>query len=204
MQFLKSLPTIILLICLSVWLIACGSSDSNNGSTIYVLGGSSPAGGIVIHVTDGGLHGMEVAPINRVPVNAPGGSGAGTTGAWYGCDHLLMGASGTGVGTGEQNTSIVLAACSTPYIAAGVAALYELNGFTDWFVPSKDELDLVYLQKDALKDASAFANIFQETGNYFSSSEESTCCAWAKNFGLGNSHIDRKSAWYYLPLVRNF
>ncbi len=38
---------------------------------------------------------------------------------------------------------------ATP-IAACIAAGYMLNGFSDWFLPSKDKLNELYLQKDVV------------------------------------------------------
>ena len=60
----------------------------------------------------------------------------------WGCDgDSISGATGTAIGTGPANTAAILAACSSRTNAAGVVDAYEKNGHTDWFLPSKDELN---------------------------------------------------------------
>ena len=50
----------------------------------------------------------------------------------------ISGALGTAIGTGKQNTTDMIAACSSG--AAVAARNYSSNGYSDWFVPSKNEL----------------------------------------------------------------
>ena len=60
----------------------------------------------------------------------------------WGCDgDSISGATGTAIGTGPANTAAILAACSSRTNAAGVVDAYEKNGHTDWYLPSKDELN---------------------------------------------------------------
>ncbi len=104
----------------------------------YAVGDTGPAGGIVFYVTDGGLHGLEAAPENVSTDDD----------ATWGCSGtLITGADGTEVGTGAQNTADILAECSEEGIAAAQASAYELNGYADWFLPSKEALDLLYEHK---------------------------------------------------------
>ncbi|MFH6602344.1 cadherin repeat domain-containing protein [Maribacter algicola] len=59
--------------------------------------------------------------------------------AW-GCSGILTGASGTGIGTGETNsTAIISAGCI--YSAAESISLLDWNGYNDWFLPSVDEFN---------------------------------------------------------------
>ena len=53
-------------------------------------------------------------------------------------------AQGISVGTGATNTAAIVANCTEPYAAAKMAMSYTLNGFHDWYLPSKDELNLLY------------------------------------------------------------
>jgi hypothetical protein len=112
------------------------SLNTTQGS-VYAIGDNGPAGGIVFYVTDEGLHGMEAAPEDHnIAVS-------------WGCfDEDQDGADGTAVGTGAQNTNdMLLAGCSEP---ATIVDEYTLGGFDDWFLPSKDELLLLYAQKDVV------------------------------------------------------
>jgi hypothetical protein len=102
----------------------------------YQIGRRGPAGGFVFYVTDGGLHGLEAAPLDQ-------STSAGIT---WGCyeDNVTV-AVGTDIGTGAQNTdAIVSFGCDDGSPAALAAAGYEKNGYDDWFLPSKDELNLMW------------------------------------------------------------
>lgn len=93
----------------------------------YAIGGKGPAGGIVFHITDGGLHGLEAAPEDQI--SSP-----------WGCIGIdIPGAEGATIGTGAQNTTEIILECTEVGIAARVANDYVLNGYTDWFLPSVDE-----------------------------------------------------------------
>lgn len=105
-------------------------------STYYAVGDTGPAGGVVFEVSVYGLHGMEAAPEGLL-----GG------GQWGCYDTEIVGADGTAVGTGAQNTVDILAGCNDserPPEAAEFADNYVLNGYTDWFLPSLDEVIAMY------------------------------------------------------------
>ncbi|MGV7225249.1 MAG: hypothetical protein ACQ9MH_27510 [Nitrospinales bacterium] len=127
--------------------------------TEYQIGDEGPAGGIVFHVS--GCGGLEAAPpkIQSAP---------------WGCSGMeINGADGTSVGTGAQNTAEILTDCSETGIAAEIAGNYELNDYKDWFLPSIDELNLLYLQREVV-------GIVSITGSVWSSSEHSSGNAWGQ------------------------
>jgi hypothetical protein len=65
-------------------------------------------------------------------------------GAEWGCfRRAIASASGTAVGTGKQNTRDMLA-CAEPGMAAHLCANLSVNGIRGWFLPSRDELALMY------------------------------------------------------------
>ena len=150
----------------------------------YAIGETGPAGGIVFHVTDGGLHGLEAAP---------GDQGN----AKWGCFGTnLTGADGTAVGIGAQNTADILVGCTETGIAAKLADDFDLNGVTDWFLPSKDELNLLFDQKGVV---GGFANDI-----YWSSSEVGSFSAWDQFFTNGDQNIDGKDNTLRVRAVRAF
>jgi hypothetical protein len=72
-------------------------------------------------------------------------------GADWGCRGTsLTGASGTAVGTGAQNTIDAVNGCSTTGTAARVCDQLVLNGSSDWFLPSLDEVTQLYAQRNVL------------------------------------------------------
>ena len=104
-------------------------------------------------------------------------------------DSLVIGATATALGTGSANTDLIIAvqgAVATSY-AAGLARAYTSDGYSDWYLPSKDELNKLYLSKDAIGWA---ANPGGGV-SLWSSSEDAVNAAWgyapvwAQNFATG-------------------
>ena len=162
----------------------------SNG-TVYSIGATGPAGGIVFYLTDNtGLHGLEAAPVDQP--NAPWGCNGASIPVTTGTP-----AGNGAVGTGAANTAAIVAGCVEAGTAAKVAEAYTLNGFTDWYLPSKDELNFLYAQKSVV---GGFANDY-----YWSSSENYSLSAWSLGFsnGFQYSHYPKD---YALPVraVRAF
>ena len=100
-----------------------------------------------------------------------------STGAQWGCSGtIITGADGTSIGTGNQNTIDIINDCSSLGIAAQICYDLDLNGYNDWFLPSKDELGLIFTN---LK-ANNIGNF--KDGYYWSSSELGIYFAWRCNF----------------------
>jgi hypothetical protein len=129
------------LLCLVAFLtlaLPAHAGGTNEKPTTYAIGDTGPAGGIVFYITDGGLHGMEATPDDQHE-----GIGLCFSG-------VIPGADGTAIGTGWQNTQDMLNDCEKRPIAASVAADYPgPNGDSlgEWFLPSKDALNELYLNK---------------------------------------------------------
>jgi len=87
-----------------------------------------------------------------------------------------LGADGTAVGTGEQNTIDIEAGCATAGTAADICANLSLGGYVDWFLPSKDELNLMYTNLK-VHEVGGF-----ESQDYWSSSENDAYSAWLQGF----------------------
>ena len=124
----------------------------------------------------------------------------------WGC-HMtnISGAQGTVIGTGAQNTIDIEAGCTTANIAADRCANLSLNGYTDWFLPSKDELNQMYLNKSTI-NATATANggsVFATT-YYWSSSEDGNQLALLQIFDSGIQDNSFKSYAFYVRAIRAF
>ena len=148
----------------------CGGGGSDSDPIPRVIGEKGPAGGWVFNVTDGGLHGLEASLVNL------------TTAPWGCSGSNLQGADAEGIGTGATNTADILTFCPETPIAADVAIFYTLNGFSDWFLPSIEELELMYLNigqgSTTIGNVGGFSN-----SDYWSSTEAGGTRALAFDFG---------------------
>jgi hypothetical protein len=114
----------------------------------------------------------------------------------WGCYGMLIsGAISQAIGTGAQNTAAIASAdCGG---AALACANIVLNGYSDWFLPSLDELEQLYNNRMVI---GGFQN-----GYYWSSSEYDT--GSALGFGFSNGYpngSDFKYYGYYVRAVRAF
>ncbi len=120
-----------------------------------------------------------------------------STGAQWGCPGIpIPGADGIALGTGNQNTIDIMAVCATVGIAARICGDLALNGFSDWYLPSKDELNKLYINRVAVGG-------FISNG-YWGSSEFGTNDAWAQDFSTGSQFGVNKSAIIGVRTVRAF
>ena len=164
----------------------------------YAPGDVGPAGGLIFHVnpndaTDGWRY-LEAAPVDQ------------SGGARWGCFRTaIAGARGAAVGTGRQNTADMMAACAERGSAADLCAQYVLNGVRGWFLPSRDELALLYrnLKAKGLGD-------FRDTGfadnlMYWTSTQQTADMADHIDFAdNGRLHYDDKDYPRRVRAIRAF
>ena len=152
------------------------NNNNNNNSALAI--GDTHQGGIIFYL-DGNGGGLIAAPSDQ------------SFGADWGCYGTLIG-TGAAIGTGAQNTIDIEAGCTTPGIAADLCANYTDGTYSDWFLPSRDELNEMYLnigQGNALGlgNIGGFANF-----GYWSSTENDDYGAWAQFFGNGYQYSNDK------------
>ena len=168
-----------------------------------VVGETGPGGGVVFYVSAAGFAcgaGMassctylEAAPLVNESIRAnspvPQWQAPGVTiRRWTAAANSSAAVSGadlTGVGAGYQNSvDIANQSGNTAGVSAAVyARSYTNNGFSDWYLPAKDELDLIYQNRFVVGTVEAM---------YWSSSEASATSPWAQEVGgTGNQF-----SWY--------
>ncbi|MEL6989539.1 MAG: DUF1566 domain-containing protein, partial [Bacteroidota bacterium] len=160
----------------------------DNGETILdIMGiGVTPSSFIGLNYGGGIIFYIEADGTGLVA--APSDIGSSIT---WGCRGTTIdGADARPIGTGYQNTMDILAGCSQTGIAAEMCNSLDLNGYTDWFLPSVEEVEEMY-SKIGHGAAAPNTNIgnFANSGIYWSSSESTDIRA----FGVLFSSVDTRA-----------
>lgn len=120
-----------------------------------------------------------------------------TTAACQNTSVPAPGATSTAIGTGLANTEAIIAqAGAGDTYAAGLARAYRGGGFNDWFLPSKEELNKLYLNKGSVGGFAADL--------YWSSSEGNALLVWFQDFYDGPQNPYDKFEALYVRAVRAF
>ena len=141
-------------------------------TTTYTLG-QSYGGGIIFYLDNTSQHGLIAASTDQ------------STGIqWYNGGYIITGATGTVNGTGLSNTNSILTTQGSGSYAAYIAS-QTANGYSDWYLPSIDELNLMYTNL-YVKGLGSFTATFYWSSSEYSSDQ--THQAWVHDFG-GNSNF---------------
>jgi hypothetical protein len=109
------------------------NSAAPNG--LYI--GQSYAGGIIFYLDDTGEHGLVSADIDQQITDDEANQNNQ-------CPMQTFFETDTIIGSGAQNTTNIISACNTTTNVAYICDNLVLNGYDDWFLPSKDELNLMF------------------------------------------------------------
>jgi hypothetical protein len=171
----------------SSWINLHNGGNVNDPAPLAI--GDTHQGGIVFYL-DGNGGGLIAAPSDQ-------------TGAAWGCYGQSIG-TGTAVGTGAANTTAIVSGCSETAIAARICADLTLGEYDDWFLPSKDELNLMY-DNIGQGNVLELGNVGNFANNYYwSSTEYGDNIAWVQGFDDGDKNYYTKGNAYYVRAVRAF
>lgn len=191
------MKSLIMICAMLVLFVGCSESPSMG----YQIGSVGPAGGLIFY--DDEADGIDDIPGYRYLEAAPEDyTNGATTGFMFGFykdpnsdEPIAVTGTETALGTGAQNTTALVQTMGTqaypsatwdpvsvtgdpsPTYAAKLCDDYALNGFNDWFLPSLDELELMYeeLYLDGVGD-------FNAGSNYWSSSEVNRETVYIQHF----------------------
>ena len=167
----KGFVTICLVILAALLITGCAPT-----TPMPVAVGDSYGGGIVAYILVNGdtgydpsvQHGLIAATADQ------------STGIQWGSYGNLIGGTETDIGAGQSNTTTIVTWLNSHSETGRAAQLCNdliVDGYNDWFLPSKDELDKLYINKVAI---GGFADY-----GYWSSSEYDAYSAWYQYFYNG-------------------
>jgi uncharacterized protein (TIGR02145 family) len=165
-----------------------GTVYGNDMTFTYLYTGAFYQGGYIFYIDGSGEHGLVCSPTD-VSISC----------TWGCIGTAIIGADGTTVGKGNQNTIDIINSCSTAGIAARICSDLILNGYSDWFLPSKEESGLLAQQYRITVSSN-----FGEAYYYWSSSEDNTDYAWYTNFWTGEALSTSKNTTAHVRAIRTF
>jgi len=179
-----------------------GGTGVTGATATYKVGDFGPAGGHIFYdkgVFSGGWRYLEAAPAET------------EFRAQWGAYNQDVPGTGTAVGSGKRNTQLIierLKQLNESGRAAQLCASLNFDGFNDWFLPSKDELDLMY-KNLRQKGIGGFITVEDKTNYthwYWSSSQPNlNDRAWGQYFSSGSQYnANLKSGTYSVRAVRAF
>ena len=204
---------------LIVWCRNCGSNGElnvyNGSSWTNMTGGTTGAaaavkevgepylGGIIFYVLVSGDPGYDAATPHGL-IGADPAHYTATTKKWY--DTTTTSVSGTSllIGQGAANTEAIIGTLINPAnYAAGFAAAYrDANSYSDWYLPSRNEIKKFYDQRRL------FVDISFDIGDpaFWTSSEYDARLGYVLDFGDVNdlSAVAQKNNSLYVWPIKSF
>jgi len=150
------------------------NGNNNNGNS--VIGTTGPGGGKIIYYSAEGFTMTDTGEICHYLEAAPADMSATLAWASSGYTSTNIAGTGTAIGAGRKNTALIRAMdANAP--AAKACKEYSGGSKTDWFLPSKDELNQLYKNKTSVSGIG--------TGYYWSSSQYDDKRTWAQTLSDG-------------------
>jgi len=161
----------LIVIALALFLVIGCKKDDPDPVELEI--GLSYQGGIIFYIDDSGQHGLIAATTDQ-----------SSTDPWWNGSFIATGAISPTDGS-ANTTSIITAQGNSGTYAARQCRNFTGGAFSDWFLPSKDQLNILYTEKTVVGGFT--------TSIYWSSTEYDTGSAWVQDFETGEQHLDNTS-----------
>lgn len=209
---LKTIPTLLLagifilsackkesIIYVPVKVIGTNDTIDNNNTTNHYIG-EQFGGGIIYHLWKDNAkveHGLIVTLKDQSKSQV-----------WSNVAYTLIGSTAQHLGDGLQNSNAIINQPGHTNSAAKLCLDLELDGQSDWYLPSADEMaKLLQNRIDVNKVLGTIngAEIFLNTSHYWASNENSASDAWSYGFNpIWSSGGIPKSLLKHVRAIRSF
>ncbi len=151
--------------------------------------GQSYGGGKIAYIDGTGRHGL-IAALADQALYTP----------WSNIGATLIGptAQGTAIGTGQANTTAIVSQAGCTSGAAYICDHLVLGGYSDWYLPSVDELNQLYLNRAAI------GGFFAAGMPYWTSTEYGADGARTQSMDTGVKGVQAKANGPDVRAVRSF
>jgi hypothetical protein len=180
-------------------LYAANAGIATGGGNFTHFIGEQFGGGIIFHLWKDALgveHGL-VADI----YNTSGFQ------EWSSVSSTSIGSSAQTSWNGLSNSNAIFGQAGHLYSAAALCLNYSIGGKNDWYLPSLDELSLLWQNRFNVNKALSSiggADLLPISASFWSSTESSASTAWLFNFAFGNIEFSNKYNSRYVRAVRAF
>jgi Protein of unknown function (DUF1566) len=192
------IPMLILVLLLQ--LISC-KKDNNNTSNNKAIG-DSYQGGKVAYILQPGDPGYD-ANVQHGLIAAPSDQSTGI--AWYNGTFTTTSATAQALGTGNANTNTIVTNQGAGSYAAKLCSDLVLDSYSDWYLPSWDELKKIYPNQVAIGGFS-----ISPTSFYWTSSEvvaiapPNSGVFWVSFFNGNSGQVNKNDNTLFVRAVRSF
>lgn len=140
-------------------------------------------GGVIFHVEEGGKHGLITKTIDKS--------------AWHLGTYTEEYTERDGIATSKFNKKRIQAISNSGAYDAQTFAMNEEEKLSDWFLPTKYDLDKMYINRSVLGG-------FSEFSKGWKSPETSSLNAWYRSFVTGLSFTNGRDENDYIRIIRKF